>query len=143
MNESINIFTQRFNDTKIESEYLDFKWPRIWPFLKTFLFFTLLIKAFVMFEDIKLLGLKIPYISYHIFDIIVFIIFMFILSDNNKKKYHQIYLGLTWIGFMNIGAWTYHFSPFEFPPGEGVVITCIILPLTIYPFHLLNGIFSA
>ena len=143
MNESINIFTQRFNDTKIESEYLDFKWPRIWPFLKTFLFFTLLIKAFVMFEDIKLLGLKIPYISYHIFDIIVFIVFMFILSDNNKKKYHQIYLGLTWIGFMNIGAWTYHFSPFDFPPGEGVVITCIILPLTIYPFHLLNGVIAA
>ena len=85
MNESINIFTQRFNDTKIESEYLNFKWPRIWPFLKTFLFFTLLIKAFVMFEDIKLLGLKIPYISYHIFDIIVFIVFMFMLSDNNKK----------------------------------------------------------
>ena len=123
MNESINIFTQRFNDTKIESEYLDFKWPRIWPYLKAFLFFSLLIKAFVMFEDIKLLGLKIPYISYHIFDIIVFIVFMFILSNNNKKKYHQIYMGLSWIGFMNIGAWTYHFSPFDFPPGEGVVIT--------------------
>ena len=96
-----------------------------------------------MFEDIKLLGLKIPYISYHIFDIIVFIVFMFILSNNNKKKYHQIYMGLSWIGFMNIGVWTYYFSPFDFPPGEGVVITCIILPLTIYPFHLLNGVISA
>ena len=52
-------------------------------------------------------------------------------------------MSLTWIGFMNIGAWTYYFSPFDFPPGEGVVITCIILPLTIYPFHLLNGIISA
>ena len=143
MNESINIFTQRFNDTKIENQYLDYKWPRIWPFLKAFLFFSLLIKAFVMFEDIKLLGIKIPYISYHIFDLIVFVVFMFIISDNNKKKYHQIYMSLSWIGFMNIGAWTYYFSPFDFPPGEGVVITCIILPLTIYPFHLLNGIISA
>ena len=52
-------------------------------------------------------------------------------------------MGLSWIGFMNIGVWTYHFSPFDFPPGEGVVITCIILPLTIYPFHLLNGVISA
>ena len=119
MNESLNILTQRFNDTKIESEYLDFKWPRIWPYLKAFLFFSLVIKAFVMFEDIKLLGLKTPYISYHIFDIFVFIIFMFILSNNNKKKYHQIYMGLSWIGFMNIGVWTYYFSPFDFPPGEG------------------------
>ncbi len=143
MRESINIFTQRFDDKKLEKEYLDFKWPRIWPYLKFFLFFSLLIKAFVMFEDIKLLGFKIPYISYHLFDLLVFAVFMFIISDERRKKYHQIYMALSWIGFMNIGAWTYFFSPYDFPPGEGVVITCIILPLTIYPFHLLNGIISA
>ena len=143
MNESINIFTQRFNDTKIENEYLEFKWPRIWPFLKAFLFFSLLIKAFVMFEDIKLLGVEIPYLSYHIFDLVVFFAFMFIMSNANKKKYHQIYMSVSWIGFMNIGVWTYYFSPYDFPPGAGVVITCIILPLTIYPFHLLNGVISA
>ena len=143
MRESINIFTQRFDDKKVEKEYLDFKWPRIWPYLKIFLFFSLLIKAFVMFEDIKLLGFKIPYISYHLFDLLVFAVFVFIISDERRKKYHQIYMAFSWIGFMNIGAWTYFFSPFDFPPGEGVVITCIILPLTIYPFHLLNGIISA
>ena len=143
MNESINIFTQRFNDTKIENEYLEFKWPRIWPFLRAFLFFSLLIKAFVMFEDIKLLGVEIPYLSYHIFDLVVFFAFMFIMSNANKKKYHQIYMSVSWIGFMNIGVWTYYFSPYDFPPGAGVVITCIILPLTIYPFHLLNGVISA
>ena len=143
MNESINIFTQRFNDTKIENEYLEFKWPRIWPFLRAFLFFSLLIKAFVMFEDIKLLGIVIPYLFYHTFDLIVFFVFMFIMSNANKKKYHQIYMSVSWIGFMNIGVWTYYFSPYDFPPGAGVVITCIILPLTIYPFHLLNGVISA
>ena len=143
MRESINIFTQRFDDKKLEKEYLNFKWPRIWPYLKIFLFFSLLIKAFVMFEDIKLLGFKIPYISYHLFDLLVFAVFMFIISDERRKRYHQIYMALSWIGFMNIGAWTYFFSPYDFPPGEGVVITCIILPLTIYPFHLLNGIISA
>ena len=105
MNESINIFTQRFNDTKIENEYLEFKWPRIWPFLRAFLFFSLLIKAFVMFEDIKLLGIVIPYLFYHTFDLIVFFVFMFIMSNGNKKKYHQIYMSMTWIGFMNIGFW--------------------------------------
>ena len=90
MRESINIFTQRFDDQKLEKEYLDFKWPRIWPFLKTFLFFTLLIKAFVMFEDIKLLGLKIPYISYHIFDIIIFIIFLTNLLLNQNIFYIKV-----------------------------------------------------
>ena len=65
------------------------------------------------------------------------------MSNANKKKYHQIYMSVAWIGFMNIGVWTYYFSPYDFPPGAGVVITCIILPLTIYPFHLLNGVISA
>ena len=109
MRESINIFTQRFDDKKLEKEYLDIKWPRIWPYLKFFLFFSLLIKAFVMFEDIKLLGFKIPYISYHLFDLLVFAVFVFIISDERRKKYHQIYMAISWIGFMKIGAWTYFF----------------------------------
>ena len=142
-NYSINNLTQRFTNSKIESEYLNFKWPRIWPFLRIFLFSTLVIKAFVMYEDINLMGFNTLYLSYHIFDFIIFIIFIFIISDDKKKKYHQIYMLLTWVGFMNAGAWTYYFSSFDFPPGEGVVITCIILPLTVYPFHLLNGILAA
>ena len=98
MNESLNILTQRFNDTKIESEYLDFKWPRIWPYLKAFLFFSLVIKAFVMFEDIKLLGLKkLP--IYPITSLTFFLYLLFSCSyfqtiiKKNTTRYIWAYLG--------------------------------------------------
>lgn len=143
MNESINNFSQRFNDSEIENEYLNQRWPKIWPYLKIFLFSTLLIKAFVMYDDINTFGPNIIYIIYHSIDLLGFFVFVFYLSDEKRKKFHQLYMGLIWVGFINIGAWIYYFSPFDFAPGEGIIISCIIIPLTIYPFYFLNGILAA
>ncbi|MBK98373.1 MAG: hypothetical protein CL672_06225, partial [Balneola sp.] len=77
MNESVNYFTQRFNDSDIEDEYLNQRWPKIWPYLKIFLYSTLLIKAFVMYDDINTFGPNIIYILYHSIDLLGFFVFVF------------------------------------------------------------------
>ncbi len=140
INQKINSFTIKFEDSELENDYLRFKWKRIWPNLKIFLIAIIIIKLFINIDDIRTLGYNVYYIGYHILDFLIYIWFLFFLSNDNKRKFHQIYLLLGWIGFMNVGAWSYYFSAVDFPPGEGVVVTSIIIPLTVYPFHFLNSI---
>ena len=74
-----------------------------------------------MYDDINTFGPNIILIDilYHSIDLLGFFVFVFYISDEQRKKYHQLYMGLIWVGFINIGAWTYYFSPFDFAPGEG------------------------
>ena len=143
INQKINSFTIKFEDSELENDYLRFKWKRIWPNLKIFLIAIIIIKLFINIDDIRTLGYNVYYIGYHILDFLIYIWFLFFLSNDNKRKFHQIYLLLGWIGFMNVGAWSYYFSAVDFPPGEGVVVTSIIIPLTVYPFHFLNSIIAS
>ena len=107
INQKINSFTIKFEDSELENDYLRFKWKRIWPNLKIFLIAIIIIKLFINIDDIRTLGYNVYYIGYHILDFLIYIWFLFFLSNDNKRKFHQIYLLLGWIGFMNVGALSY------------------------------------
>ena len=63
-------------------------------------------------------------------------------SNDNKRKYHQVYFLISTIGFMNCGAWTYYFSDIQFPVGAGVLPILLMLYLIVYPFHFLNALIA-
>ena len=135
----INNITCRFENSDLEKEYIDYWWhDRLFRNIKIILGVAYFVGLFVIFDDYKNLGGLTPYyIGYHIFSWLLLAIFLFSKEDL-KKKYFEYYFMITFVGFMNCGAWSYHFSPAEFPPGEGVVISMILFGLIIYPFGFIN-----
>ena len=139
----INKLSCRFVDISLEKEYLKYRWNKIWKNIKILLYVDTPLGFIIRIDDIFVQGVgkNIYYLSYHIFSIILLLIFLF-SSNENKRKYHQEYFLITAIGFMNCGAWTYYFSNEQFPVGAGVLPIMIMLYLIVFPFHLINGLIA-
>ena len=138
----INKLTCRFEDKELEQEYLTHRWNRIWKYVRNLLIISETFNMLLRIDDIRLLGPNPYYISYHTFSIICLIIFIFI-SNENKKKYHQLYFTVGFIGFMNCGVWCYYFSDAIFPVGPGVLPILTMLPLLVWPYHFINSVIVA
>ncbi|MBA65810.1 MAG: hypothetical protein CMG55_08420 [Candidatus Marinimicrobia bacterium] len=139
----INKFSCRFEDKSLEKEYLKYRWNKIWKNIKILLYVDTPLGFIIRIDDIFVQGVgkNIYYLSYHLFSIILLLVFLF-SSNENKRKYHQEYFLITAIGFMNCGAWTYYFSNGQFPVGAGVLPIMIMLYLIVFPFHLINGLIA-
>ena len=140
---NINSFTCRFEDNTLEKEYLIYRWSKIWKNIKILLYFDITIGFMIRLDDIFVQGAgqNIFYLSYHLISILIMLLFIF-ASNENKRKFHQLYFLISTIGFMNCGAWTYYFSDIQFPVGGGVLPILLMLYLIVYPFHFLNSLIS-
>ena len=142
MNNNINKFNCTFLDKDLEKEYLEYRWQNIWLSIKLILVFGSIIWVPIRIDDYYTLGgFNSYYITFHIIEFILFIFFIF-SPIKVKKSYYQHYFMISFIGMMNCGAWSYYFSPADFPPGEGVVVSMILFGLIIYPFNFINSIVS-
>ena len=140
---NIDKFTCRFYEKELEQEFLSYRWGKIWNNIKILLYFDITIGMVIRFDDIFIQGAgKAPYyLAYHLFSILVMLLFIF-TSNENKKKYHQYYFLIQSIGFMNCGALTYYFSDIIFPVGAGVLPILCMLYLIVYPFYFINAIIA-
>lgn len=140
---NINSFTCRFEDNTLEEEYLIYRWSKIWKNIRILLYFDIGIGFMIRLDDIFIQGAgqNIFYLSYHLISILILLLFIF-ASNENKRKFHQLYFLISTIGFMNCGAWTYYFSDIQFPVGGGVLPILLMLYLIVYPFHFLNSLIS-
>ena len=139
----INKLSCRFEDNSLEQQYLKHRWDKIWNNIKILLYVDTPLGFIVRADDVFVQGVgkNIYYLSYHLFAIVLLLIFIF-SSNERKRKYHQEYFLITSIGFMNCGAWTYYFSGGQFPVGAGVLPIMIMLYLIVYPFHFTNGLIA-
>jgi len=139
----INKLSCRFEDNSLEQQYLKHRWDKIWNNIKILLYVDIPLGFIIRADDVFVQGVgkNIYYLSYHLFAIVLLLIFLF-SSNERKRKYHQEYFLITSIGFMNCGAWTYYFSDGQFPVGAGVLPIMIMLYLIVYPFHFINGLIA-
>ena len=139
----INKLSCRFEDNSLEQQYLKHRWDKIWNNIKILLYVDTSFGFIIRADDVFVQGVgkNIYYLSYHLFAIVLLLIFLF-SSNERKRKYHQEYFLITSIGFMNCGAWTYYFSDGQFPVGAGVLPIMIMLYLIVYPFHFTNGLIA-
>ena len=139
----INKLSCRFEDNSLEQQYLKHRWDKIWNNIKILLYVDIPFGFIIRADDVFVQGVgkNIYYLSYHLFAIVLLLIFLF-SSNERKRKYHQEYFLITSIGFMNCGAWTYYFSDGQFPVGAGVLPIMIMLYLIVYPFHFINGLIA-
>ena len=139
----INKLSCRFEDNSLEQQYLKHRWDKIWNNIKILLYVDIPLGFIIRADDVFVQGVgkNIYYLSYHLFAIVLLLIFIF-SSNERKRKYHQEYFLITSIGFMNCGAWTYYFSDGQFPVGAGVLPIMIMLYLIVYPFHFINGLIA-
>ena len=143
-NININKITCRFTDNKLEEEFLEYHWSnKIWKNIKILLYFDIPTGFIIRMDDIFVQGAgkNLFYLTYHIFSIILLVLFL-LASNDKKRKYHQAFFLISAIGFMNCGAWTYYFSEIQFPVGAGVLPILIMLYLIVYPFHFINGLIA-
>ena len=142
-NVNINRLTCRFDDKTLEKEYLTYSWNKTWKNIKILLCVDVPIGFIIRADDIFVqgVGANLYYLSYHLFSILLLILFLF-TSNDNKRRYHQAYFLISAIGFMNCGAWTYYFSDVTFPVGAGVLPILLMLYLIVYPFHFINGLIA-
>ena len=142
-NVNINRLTCRFDDKTLEKEYLTYSWNKTWKNIKILLCVDVPIGFIIRADDIFVqgVGANLYYLSYHLFSILLLILFLF-TSNDNRRRYHQAYFLISAIGFMNCGAWTYYFSDVTFPVGAGVLPILLMLYLIVYPFHFINGLIA-
>ena len=142
-NIKVNGVICRFEDRDLENEYLVHRWDKIWKNIKILLYFDITIGFLIRIDDIFVqeAGKNIYYLSYHFLSILIMLAFL-LTSNDNKRKYHQVYFLISTIGFMNCGAWTYYFSDIQFPVGAGVLPILLMLYLIVYPFHFLNALIA-
>ena len=142
-NVNINRLTCRFDDKTLEKEYLTHSWKNTWKNIKIILSVDVTIGFIIRADDIFVqgVGANLYYLSYHLFSILILILFLF-TSNDNRRRYHQAYFLISAIGFMNCGAWTYYFSDVTFPVGAGVLPILLMLYLIVYPFHFINGLIA-
>ena len=139
----INRLTCRFEDSALEKEYLEYRWDKVWSYIKILLYFNIPLGFIIRVDDIFIrgAGMNPYYLGYHVFAISLLVVFL--LSSNDKKrKYFQTYFLIEAIGFMNCGAWTYYFSDVQFPVGAGVIPNMVMIYLVIFPFNLVNGVIA-
>ena len=142
-NTSINRLTCRFENKTLEKEYIKHSWSKTWKNIKILLCVDIPMGFIIRADDLFVQGVgsNIYYLSYHLFSILILLLFLF-SSSRNKRKYHQTYFLISAIGFMNCGAWTYYFSDVTFPVGAGVLPILLMLYLIVYPFHFINGLIA-
>ena len=142
-NFNIDKLTCRFYDKDLEQEFLEYRWSKIWNNLKILLYCDNTIGILIRFDDIFVQGVGTAtyYLIYHFFSFVLLFLFVF-TSNENKKKFHQLYFLIQSIGFMNCGAITYYLSDNVFPVGAGVLPILCMLYLIVYPFHFINGIIT-
>ena len=119
---TINRLTCRFKNKNLEEEYLKHSWEKTWKYIKILLSVNVPVSLAIIVDDLFVQGVGSNkyYLTYHIFAVILLLLFIF-SSSATKRKYHQAYFLVTAIGFMNCGAWTYYFSDVTFPVGGGVL----------------------
>ena len=137
----INKLTCLFEDKDLELEYQDFRWEKMRNYVRNLLIVSEIFNMLIRVDDIRLLGPSPIYIGFHVLGFAVWVYFLFFLSDNNKKKWHQTYFTIWIIGMMNMGAWSYYFTdPQAFPVAAGVLPILMILWLYVWPYFFLNSI---
>ena len=140
---SINQLTCRFNDKTLEKEYLTYSWRKTWRNIRILLCVDVPLGLLIRVDDIFIqgAGLNKYYLTYHLFSILLLLLFLF-SSNLYKRKYHQAYFLISTVGFMNCGAWNYYFSEITFPVGAGVLPIMLMLCLIVYPFNFINGLLA-
>ena len=137
----INKLTCQFEDKDLESEYQDFRWEKMRNYVRNLLIIAEVFNMLIRLDDIRLLGPIPIYIGFHVLGFAVWVYFLFFLSDDNKKKWHQTYFTIWIIGMMNMGAWSYYFTnPQVFPVAAGALPIMMILWLYVWPYFFLNSI---
>ena len=136
----INKLTCKFEDKSLEREYQDFRWDKIRKYVRNLMIISEVLNMLIRVDDIRLLGPNAWYIGYHVLGFIAWLFFLFYLSDNNKKKWHQVYFTIWIIGFMNMGSFSYYLiDPSAFPVKGGVLPIIMILWLYVWPYFFLNS----
>ena len=138
----INRFLCKFRDIDLEQDYKIYANEKSKKFNYRLLIIVYFIGLFVIIDDILTTGFDLLYVSWHLFAQILFWI-MFLSSEDFKKKYYEKYFFITWVGFMNAGAYLYYFSPEPFPAGEGVITSSILFSFTIYPLAFVESIVAS
>ena len=138
-NSGISRITCQFDDRKLESEFRDFRWEKIRNYVRNLMIISECINMVIRADDIRLLGPNPWYIGYHILSFTLFLFFLFFLSDNNKKKWHQAFFTFTIIGFMNVGVLSYYFTGATFPVKAAVLPIIMILWFYVWPFLAINS----
>ena len=139
-NTGIRRLTCQFENKELEREFRDFRWEKIRNYVRNLLIISQIFNVLINIDDIRLLGPSPWYIGYHAIAFTVWIFWMFFLSDNLKKKWHQTYLTISIIGFMNVGCWSYYFiDPLAFPVKGAVLPIIMILWLYVWPYFFLNA----
>ena len=137
----INKVSCQFADRDLESEYQDFRWDRMRNYVRNLLIISEIFNMLIRVDDIRLLGPSPVYIGFHVLGFAAWVYFLFFLSDNGKKKWHQTYFTIWVIGMMNMGAWSYYFTnPHAFPVAAGALPILMILWLYVWPYFFLNSI---
>jgi len=137
----INKLTCKFEDESLEKDYQDFRWNKIRNYVRNLMVISEFFNMLIRLDDIRLIGLNIWYMAYHIIGFVVFLFFLFFLSDRGKKKWHQVYFTVWIIGLMNVGSFSYYFTdPAVFPVKGGVLPIVMILWLYVWPYFFLNSI---
>ena len=138
-NTGISRITCQFDDRNLESEFRDFRWEKIRNYVRNLMIISECINMVIRADDIRLLGPNPWYIGYHILSFTLFLFFLFFLSDNNKKKWHQTFFTFTIIGFMNVGVLSYYFTGAAFPVKAAVLPIIMILWFYVWPFLAINS----
>ena len=141
-NKILNRFYCKFRDVDLEQDYKNYANEKSKKFNYRLLIINYFIGLFVIIDDIRVTGLDPFYISWHLSAQVLFWI-MFLSSEDFKKKFYEKYFFITWVGFMNAGAYLYYFSPEPFPAGEGVVVSSILFSFTIYPFAFIESVLAS
>jgi len=136
----ISKLTCKFEDKKLEQEYQDFRWDKIRNYVRNLMIISEIFNMLIRADDIRLLGPNPWYIGYHVLGFIAWLLFLFYLSDNLKKKWHQVYFTIWIIGFMNMGSFSYYLiDPLAFPVKGGVLPIIMILWFYVWPYFFLNS----
>ena len=138
----IDRFFCKFKDVDLEQDYKSYANEKSKKFNFRLLIIVYFIGLFVIIDDILTTGFDLFYILWHLFAQVLFWI-MFLSSEDFKKKFYEKYFFITWVGFMNAGAYLYYFSPEPFPAGEGVITSSILFSFTIYPFAFIESVVAS
>ena len=94
----VSKLTCQFEDRDLEMEYQDFRWEKMRNYVRNLLIISEIFNMLIRVDDIRLLGPSPVYIGFHVLGFAAWAYFLFFLSDNNKKKWHQTYFTIWIIG---------------------------------------------
>ena len=92
LEEQINRVTCKFNDSNLENQYKEMKWEKNSNYIWNLMLLGHIIFLLVILDDIKQLGVQPIYIFIQIICSIT--VYILIFSEENRKKYYDIYFFL-------------------------------------------------